>query len=159
MEEKSNAEFMCVVFHNIFVLSQSTSHVVVDDHYHRHHHVDWVRLRLWTATINGQVIGMWVYRTVVEWYRQGKTPDSSTRALWQSYRQSSNSKAGGTDKIIYELCLTKYLFHVSERSLTCRKILRHGADCFTYLLMEGVLRLFISLNKFFVLGRIWTREP
>jgi hypothetical protein len=25
----------------------------------------------------------------------GKTPDSSTRALWQSYQQSTRNKAGG----------------------------------------------------------------
>jgi hypothetical protein len=25
---------------------------------------------------------------MVEWYRQGKTPDSSTRALWKFYQQS-----------------------------------------------------------------------
>jgi hypothetical protein len=54
-----------------------------------------------------------------------ETPDSSTRALWQSYQQS-NSKNEGND----EFCLTKYLFHTSSGSLTCRKIL-HGADGFT----------------------------
>jgi hypothetical protein len=28
----------------------------------------------------------WVWRTIVECYRQGKTPDSSTRTLWQFYQ-------------------------------------------------------------------------
>jgi hypothetical protein len=36
-------------------------------------------------------------RIMVEWYQQWKTSDSSTRAVWQSYKQSSSSKVGGTD--------------------------------------------------------------
>jgi hypothetical protein len=35
-----------------------------------------------------QVI-IWTWRTVVEWYRQCKTPDLSARALWQSDQQSN----------------------------------------------------------------------
>jgi hypothetical protein len=48
-------------------------------------HVNWVRLRLWTAATNCPIVhppgDKWAWRTMVEWCRQGKTPDSSTRAL------------------------------------------------------------------------------
>jgi hypothetical protein len=39
---------------------------------------------------------MWAWRSMVEWYCQVKIPDSSTRALWQSYKQLPSSKAGGS---------------------------------------------------------------
>jgi hypothetical protein len=54
-------------------------------------HVDGVRLRLWTAATNGLIlyppddVRAWI--TMVKWYQQGKTRDSSTRALLQSYQQ------------------------------------------------------------------------
>jgi hypothetical protein len=43
-------------------------------------------------------------------------------------------------------------------SLTCCKILRHGASFFTSHPKEGVLRIFIAL-KIHCLGRVWTRHP
>jgi hypothetical protein len=59
--------------------------------------VDWLimtvgwDLRLRTVVTNGLVVhssgDMWVWRAML-----GKTPDLSTRALWQSYQQSSGSK-------------------------------------------------------------------
>jgi hypothetical protein len=56
-------------------------------------HVDGLRLRLWAAVTNWPTVhppgDTWTWRTMVEWYRQGKTTtDSSTRANWQSYLQS-----------------------------------------------------------------------
>jgi hypothetical protein len=49
-------------------------------------HVDGVRPHLWTAATNGPIVhppgDIWTWRTVMEWYRQRKTPDSSTRAVW-----------------------------------------------------------------------------
>jgi hypothetical protein len=60
----------------------------------------------------------------------GETPDSSTRALWQSYQQSSNSKTEGN----YEFGL---LSHFEG------KILRHGSDGSTSPPKEGVLCIFI----------------
>jgi hypothetical protein len=38
----------------------------------------------------------------------GENPYSSTRVLWQSYQQSSSSKAGGTGKGYDEFALMKY---------------------------------------------------
>jgi hypothetical protein len=38
---------------------------------------------------------IWPWRTMMEWCLQRKTPDSSTRALWQSCQQSSGSKQEG----------------------------------------------------------------
>jgi hypothetical protein len=46
-----------------------------------------------------------------------------------------------------EFCLRKHLFHTSKDSLTCCKILRHGADGFAFHPKEGVLRIFIALKN------------
>jgi hypothetical protein len=56
------------------------------------HYVKGVRLCLWTAATSGPTVhppgDLWAWRTMVKWCQQGKTPDSSTRPLWQSYQQS-----------------------------------------------------------------------
>jgi hypothetical protein len=109
-----------------------------------------VRPRLWTAATNGPIVHLTrdicVWRATVEWCRQGKHPDSSIGALWQSYQQSSCCKAGKTGKGNDKFCLTKYLFRISKGSLTCRKILRHGADGFTSAPKKGVLRILSPLK-------------
>jgi hypothetical protein len=50
-----------------------------------------VGLRLWTAATNVPTVhspgDIWALRTMVEGYRQEKTPHSSTRALWQFFQQ------------------------------------------------------------------------
>jgi hypothetical protein len=46
---------------------------------------------------------------MAEWYRQGKAPDSSTRATWESHQQSFSINAGGTSKRNDEFGLTNYL--------------------------------------------------
>jgi hypothetical protein len=119
--------------------------------------VDGARQRLWTAATNGPTFHPPGYigteRTIVEWHQHGKTPDSSIRAAWKSHQQSSSSKAGGTVEGSDGFCLTRYLFHTSKRSLTCRKILRYEADCFTSPPKKGVLQIFIAL------GGVWTHEP
>jgi hypothetical protein len=66
----------------------------------------------------------------VEWHRQRETPDSSTRALWKAYQQSSISIAGGNGEE-NEFCFMRYLVYTSKVSLTCRKIWRHRAGGFT----------------------------
>jgi hypothetical protein len=67
----------------------------------------------------------------------------STRALWQSYKH--NHLVAKQERLAKE-CLTKYLFHTSKSSLTCRKILRHGAPDFSSPPKEVVLRIFIALK-------------
>jgi hypothetical protein len=65
-------------------------------------HVNGARLRLYTAATNGPIFlppsDIWVWRATVEWYWLGKTPDSFTRALWQSYGQSYISNSEENDK-------------------------------------------------------------
>jgi hypothetical protein len=46
-----------------------------------------------------------------------------------------------------KLALRSILVHTSKEYLTCRKILRHGADGFTSRPNEGVLRIFIALHN------------
>jgi hypothetical protein len=75
----------------------------------------------------------------------GKTTDSSTRALWQSYQQSSSSKAQGTGEE-NKFCFMKYLFNTLKGSLTCREIL-YGTDGFISPPKEGVSRIFIVLGR------------
>jgi hypothetical protein len=91
-------------------------------------------------------IGAW--RTMV----MGKLSICPTQ-FWQSYQQSSSSKAGRTGIGNYEFCLIKYLFHTSKYSLTCHKRLWHGANGFTSLPKEGVLQTSIALRW------VWTRKP
>jgi pyridoxine/pyridoxamine 5'-phosphate oxidase len=68
---------------------------------------------------------------MVELYRQEENPDSSTRAVWQSYQQSHVvAKHEALEKKIMNFA-TKYLFHTSKRYLTCRKFLRHEAEGIT----------------------------
>jgi hypothetical protein len=73
------------------------------------------------------------------WCRLGKTPNSSTRALWQSYQQrrlgASRLNGWRSENFAYQ-----YLWYVN-RSLTCRKVLRHGTSGFTSHLKAGVLRI------------------
>jgi hypothetical protein len=74
------------------------------------------------------------------------TPDSSTKAVRQSYQQTSSSKAGGNGAQNDEFCVTKYVFSTSKGSLTCLNIL-HGADGFASPPKEGVLGMFIALKN------------
>jgi hypothetical protein len=80
------------------------------------------------------------------WWRLclGETPDSSTRALWQSYQQihlgASRRNGRRSENFAYQ-----YLRYV-KGCFTCRKILRHGASGFTSHQKEGVLRIFIALK-------------
>jgi hypothetical protein len=53
-------------------------------------------------------------KKMLEWYRQGKTPDLSTRALWQSYQHLSSNTAGGTGEGNYECHFTKYVISYVE---------------------------------------------
>jgi hypothetical protein len=61
---------------------------------------------------------IWIWRTMVEWHRQGKSPDSSSRAVWQSYHYSPSSKLEELGEGTDEFCLTKYLFSYLWGSLT-----------------------------------------
>jgi hypothetical protein len=60
---------------------------------------------------------------------RGKLVHQSSLAMITA--ESSSSKAGGNGEGKINVCLTKYLFHSWKGSLTCCKILRHGADGFT----------------------------
>jgi hypothetical protein len=91
-------------------------------------HVKVVRLRLWTAVTNGHIVhppgDMWALRTMVGWYRERSTPDSSTRDLWHSY-QHSNLVANRRN-LKMKLALRSIFVHTSKWLSKCRKILRHG---------------------------------
>jgi hypothetical protein len=108
-----------------------------------------VRIRLWTAPTSGPIVhpaGV-TWRSMVDWYRQGKPPDSSPRALWQSYQQSclvASMRDGWRE---WEFWLAKYFVHTCKWCFTCRKILRHGASSFTSLPIEGVQSIFIALEN------------
>jgi hypothetical protein len=79
------------------------------------------------------------------WCRLGITPDSSTRALWQSYQQRDLGQVGGMDEGVRILPI-HYLRYLKGSS-TCRKILRHGTSGFTSHPKEGLLRIFIALKN------------
>jgi hypothetical protein len=81
-------------------------------------YVNGVRPRLRTAATNGPTVhppgDIWARRTMVEWYRQSKTPDSSTRAIWQSYQQSPTSKQEKWEKEMIQLALRSIFVHTSQ---------------------------------------------
>jgi hypothetical protein len=75
----------------------------------------------------------------------GKTPDSSTRALWKSYQQrhlGASRRNGRRSESFAHQCV-RYI----NGSLRCRKMLLLGAFGFTSHQKEGVLRIFISLKN------------
>jgi hypothetical protein len=117
----------------------------------------WVRLRLWIAATNGPNINppcdIWAWTTMVELYRQGNIPDSFTRFLWQSYQQSTSSKAQETWQRKCWIWPTKYLCSYFEVIFTFCKFLRHGANGFTSPSKEGCG--FLSPFKIYRLGRVW----
>jgi hypothetical protein len=85
---------------------------------------------------------------MVEWHRQGKAHDSSTRALWQSLQKTHLvAKQEELMKEIIRLALQSITVCTSKRSLTCHKVLRHGTDSFTSPPNEVVLRVFIVLKN------------
>jgi hypothetical protein len=90
------------------------------------------------------------------WCRLGTTPDSSTRALCQSYQQRHLERVGGMDEGM-RISRIHYLWYVNGY-FTCRKILRPGTSGFTSHAKEGVLQILSPLN-FHRHGQVWTREP
>jgi hypothetical protein len=79
------------------------------------------------------------------WCRLGGNPDSSTRALWQSYQHRHLKQVGGMDEGV-RILPYQYLKYL-KGSTICRKILRHGTSGFTSHPKEGVLRIFIALKN------------
>jgi hypothetical protein len=68
--------------------------------------------------------------------------------LWQSYQHIYLvAKQEELAKKIINLALQIIFVHTSKGYLTCCKMLRHGADCFTSSRNEGVLRIFIALTN------------
>jgi hypothetical protein len=94
-----------------------------------------VRRFLWTADTNGPIVhppgDIWAWRTMVEWYRQGKAPDSSPSLSGNhtiSHLVANQKELGeGSD----ELYLRRIFVHTSKWLFTCREILRHGASGFS----------------------------
>jgi hypothetical protein len=109
-----------------------------------------VRLCLSTAATNGPIVYHQVtYEHGVPWWNNADRDNSlfihqTSLAFLSS--QSSSGKATGTGEGSDEFCITKYLFHSSKGSLTCRKILWHGSGGFTSPPPEGVLRILMVLK-------------
>jgi hypothetical protein len=121
-------------------------------------HVDGLRPCLWTAATNGPIVrpprDIWAWRTVVEWSRQRKTPDSSARALWQSYQQSSSIKPKERAKWIMNLALHNFFVR------TCKWFL-HAVKSYD---MRPPDLLppppgFLSPLRIYHLSLVWTRDP
>jgi hypothetical protein len=93
-----------------------------------------VRLCLWTAATNGLIIhapGDMSMKNYGGMISAGEIPDSSTRAVWQSYQQSSSIKWGGTWWRKWRIWPYEVFLFGSD-FFTCRKIL-HGDDGFVFL--------------------------
>jgi hypothetical protein len=99
--------------------------------------------------VHPRAIMMWI---MVWWYRLGLTPNLSTRALWQPPVLSGGPASrdiSGAGRRMDEW--NQNLFYPSpwdsNRSLTCRTILRHETSGFTSHPYECVLRIFIALKN------------
>jgi hypothetical protein len=108
--------------------------------------VDGLNLRLLIAATNRPIVHptgyTWEWRTVVEWYRQEKIPDSSTRTLCQSYQQGNIvTKQEKLAKQMMNLALRTIFVHTSKDNFTCRKILGYAADGFSSPPKEDVRRI------------------
>jgi hypothetical protein len=84
---------------------------------------------------------------MARWCRQGKTPESSTRALWHCYQQShlGASRIHGCKE--WNCSLVGISITLTSDNITCLKMLRHGTSRFTSHLKENVLRIFITLKN------------
>jgi hypothetical protein len=82
----------------------------------------------------------------VEWYQQGNSwfIYQSSLEIVQGSHLAANQEEPAKEIMNFAL---GSLFHTWKGSLTCRKILRHGADGFTSPSNEGVLRTFIALKN------------
>jgi hypothetical protein len=89
------------------------------------------------------------------WCLLGITPDSSTRALWQSYQQRHLGvcRRNGRRSENFACHYMKDL----KGSLTCRKILWYGTSGFT--IWRKVCCGFLSLLKNLSPRPVWTRDP
>jgi hypothetical protein len=128
------------------LLKRFTTPSTDDDDDHGDDHSDGVKLLLCTAATRGPIRhppgDIWACRTMVEWYWQGKTPDSSAIVRSQSYQQSRLvAKFGGR-----KWCIRTskyYLCSYFKVILRCGKML-HEVDGFTSLPKVGLLRIFIA---------------
>jgi hypothetical protein len=77
------------------------------------------------------------------WFWLGITPNSSARPLWQSYQQRHMGQVGGMDEGVRITWSVKYL----KRTVTCRKILRHGTSGFTSDQKEAVQWILIAFKN------------
>jgi hypothetical protein len=75
----------------------------------------------------------------------GATPDSSIRALWKSYQQSSNSKSRGTTKKIMNLAFKVSLFILRSGFYVVKSYT--GQTALLPIRKEGVLRIFIAFKN------------
>jgi hypothetical protein len=115
--------------------------------------IDWL---WWGETMSQNCGHQRAYRSSPEWYvnmekpwswwwwwcRLGITPDSSTRALWQSYQQRHVRQVGGMDEGV-RILFIRYLRYL-KGFLTRRKIIWHRNSGFTSHPKESVLRIFIA---------------
>jgi hypothetical protein len=90
------------------------------------------------------------------WCRLGITSDSSTRALWQPYRQRHLRQAGGTDEGVRILPISIWN---TSRDLQ-HAVKSYGMGPSTSLaIRRKVCCGFLSPFKIHRLGRVWTRDP
>jgi hypothetical protein len=125
--------------------------------------VEGIRMCLWTAATNGPIVHP------PSWYMSmenhdgmlsaGESPDSSSRALWQSYQQNHLvAKQEYTWQRKWWIWPSTHLCSYFEVIFTCRIILRHRADGFVPLWRKACYGFLLPL-KIYLLYRFWTLEP
>jgi hypothetical protein len=126
-------------------------------------HVGKVRIRLWTAAINGPIVHTpgdtraWI--TMVEWCWQRKTPDLSTPELPDNTTSShlvTSWRIGRRERWI--LLWKVFLFVRASDFLQSLKCYDMGPTALLPSPKEGVF-LILSPFKIYHLGRVWIHEP
>jgi hypothetical protein len=85
-----------------------------------------------------------------------KTPDSSTRALWQSYQQSHLVANRRNWRQEWEFGFVKYFCSYLQVIFTCHKILQHGASGFTSPPKKMCCGFLLKIHN---LSQVWSHEP
>jgi hypothetical protein len=110
-----------------------------------------VRLSLWTAATSGLIVHppgeIWEWRSMARWCRQGKAPESYTRALWQCYQQSNlgASRIHGCKE--WNCSLVGISIILASDILHALKFYDMGPLALLSHLKEDVLGIFITLKN------------
>jgi hypothetical protein len=103
--------------------------------------------------LRGGIVQSVLWTTATFWSTSIVCPRLSSNHSWFIHQSSLTNTAEtpssewSRQKLSPLILPAKYLCHTPQGSFTCRKILRHEVDGFTFVLKEVVLRIVITLKN------------